>query len=268
MTRKATLVIWGLSLLSLSGRLFAQEETPRPVQVTTSERLKFAAGGTVHVEGSYGYLNIEGWDLPEVELTVTKSAKGYYKSRDRENILRRFDLIRVSAERKSEKELFISTIHKGKDGVLLDYDIRVPRDSKLVIHHSSSYVFVENVAGDIEAASHAGDITLILPEAGMFSVDAKSRFGTITSDFADATQRRYLLAGKGCGGTLMARKKHAAALRFGGCYLGSERFVHDAPQPSQRICLRMGFGNIEIKSTEPVKNEMTKPTLPAVASGQ
>jgi hypothetical protein len=36
---------------------------------------------------------------------------------------------------------------------------------------------------------------------------------------------KLFLAGKGCGGTLMARKKHADALRFAGCYLGAA--AHD-----------------------------------------
>ena len=44
------------------------------VQVVTTDRVDFAAGATIRILASTGELNIEGWDKPQVEITVTRSA--------------------------------------------------------------------------------------------------------------------------------------------------------------------------------------------------
>ena len=46
--------------------------------------------------------------------------------------------------------------------ISVDYEIRVPRDSRLEIHHGTGQVLLANITGDIEATGHRGDILLML----------------------------------------------------------------------------------------------------------
>jgi hypothetical protein len=52
----------------------------------------FQPGGYIHVDNSYGYLTVEGWDESKVEVIVTKSPD-------------RSGQIRVVTDRRSDKEL-------------------------------------------------------------------------------------------------------------------------------------------------------------------
>jgi hypothetical protein len=78
MTSRLAVVLFGLSVvatnLPLSGADGPPEKGPKKsFEQTSTERVKFAPGGTIRLDNSYGYLTVEGWDEPEVEVTVTKS---------------------------------------------------------------------------------------------------------------------------------------------------------------------------------------------------
>jgi len=103
--------------------------------------------------------------------------------------------------------------------VTVEYLIHAPRESRLVIHHGGGYVFVDNVSGDIDATSRHGDIMLLLPGPGPYSIDAKSKFGFVSSDFAGDALSQYLVG---------------------------QRFASVNPASSRRIHLRMGIGGITI----------------------
>ena len=53
-------------------------------EVTSTERVNFLPGGTIRLNNSYGYLTVEGWDEPEVEITVTKSTDRFYEPEQKE----------------------------------------------------------------------------------------------------------------------------------------------------------------------------------------
>jgi hypothetical protein len=143
---------------------------------------------------------------------------------------RQLEAIKVTTERKSPTELVIHTAfpkrgfwaHVGhsKPDVQMDYRIRVPRDSKLLVHHSTGDVVVYNVAGDIDAFVRTGDIIMQLPAAGQYSFDAQCRFGAIYSDFAG---------------------DHKIA------HLTSERFTQSAAAPARTVHLRVDTGGIKIQ---------------------
>jgi hypothetical protein len=218
---------FGLGLLEMTQPLFADQQR---IEVSNTERINFAPGGMIRVNGSYGTLNVEGWDRPEVEIAVVKSTQKYYEPKQREKAATEFERAHISTERRSDSELVISATKDKK--ISVDYEIRVPRDSRLEIHHGTGQLLVANVIGDIRAAGHRGDILLMLPSTGAYSIDAKTKLGVVTSDFAgDLHRRRYLLG---------------------------ERF---SSQPaSHRVHLRMGFGGIAIKSVPP---EAQAPTAPS-----
>jgi hypothetical protein len=215
--------------------LLADDGAKQQVQTTTSERVNFAPGGLIRFNDSYGDLNVEGWDLPQVEIKVTKSLARYYSPKEREKAAARLEQIRIATQHTSDTELTISTSRVflnrdflphvppgNKGGVTVEYQVRVPYDTRLAIHHGSGNILVSSVVGDIEATSSRGDILLMLPDKGKYSIDAKSKLGTVSSDFAgEAHVRRYLMG---------------------------ERYSSDNPAPARRIYLRMGFGGITIKA--------------------
>jgi hypothetical protein len=197
----------------------APEQGPKQAfAVTSTQTFKFLPGGSIRLDNSYGYVAVEGWDEPEVEVTVTKSTNHYYKSAGKAEANQRLDLVHVSVERHSDTELSVTTA-RGSRGVSVDYRIRVPRNSRLVIHNRTGYVWVSEVTNDIEAHSRTGDMTVSLIDPGSYSIDAKSKLGSVSSD----------VNGKG-----------------GRPWLTGSRLVHEDPAPAHHIYLRVGMGSIEI----------------------
>jgi hypothetical protein len=213
--------------MALSLYLHAEgPEKYRQISVSNTERINFAPGGTIRVNDSSGHVMVEGWDQNEVEITVVKSMPyGYDKDRAQQQLNR----VKVNTQRVSPTELAISTVpsHRGK--VTVDYEIHVPRDSKLVIHHNGGYVLASQVSGDIEATCRRGDIIVMLPDPGPYSIDAKSKLGNVLSDYTGDT---HLLR-----------------------YLVGERYASPNPAPAHRIYLRVGMGGITIKQL-PLKAEV------------
>jgi len=152
----------------------------------------------------------------------------------------------VVTERRSDRELAISTtlpVRRGfpssilpsgriivtmpknnKLGITVDCTVHVPRDSRLVVRHDNGYVWVSDVTGDIEVKSHTGDMIVMLPDPGPYSIDARTRMGSVSSDFIGNGHKQFPV------GT---------------------QFVHASQAPSRRITLRMGRGNITIKNGPP-----------------
>ena len=201
-------------------QLFAQEGIKQPGQVTTTDRVSFAPGGLIRLTTSSSNLFVEAWDRPEVEITTTKSS-------ERPRCL---DDVHVVTERRSATELAISTtIPSGnffahpwgsKCVAKVEQHVSAPRNSRLAIRHGAGYVLVSRISGEIEASSRSGDIVLMLPDPGPYSIDAKSKFGSVTSDFAGTAHREKLIG---------------------------ELFASAIVSPSRRIYLRIGFGGITIK---------------------
>lgn len=206
------------TLLAASPCLLAEGgDKYRQVSVTNTDRTALAPGGTIRVNDSSGHVMVEGWDQNEVEVTVVKSMPyGYDKNRASQQL----DRVKVSMQRVSPTELAITTLpsHRGK--VMIDYQIHVPRDSKLVIHSVSNYIFVSRVSGEIEATCRRGDIVVMLPDAGPYSIDAKTKLGNVFSDF----------------------EGHSHSL-----HLVGDQFASTGTAPSRRIYLRVGSGGISIK---------------------
>ena len=230
MTRRLAALFAGLNIVGILLPLFGDEASKRPVEVLHTERVNFVSGGTIQVLHSFGSLSVEGWDRPEVEVTVVKSRERYYEPKHREQAVHALERVRIVAERHSDRELTISTIlphHRfprslfGKSGVIVEYRIHVPRDSNLAIHHGTGRVLVSSVTGNIDATSRSGDILLMLPDSGAYSIDARSKLGTVSSDFPGDSHRRYLV-GSG--------------------------FARATPPPSRRIQVRTRMGGITIKA--------------------
>ena len=179
--------------------------TREPVQRTSTERVILAPGATLRLEHSVGSLTVEGWDAPEFEITITRSTERYYQP-DRTEAADRLEHVRVMTQRRSDRELVVSTLlpHRkahmlppwplgARAGAAVEYQIHVPRDTRLVVHHGGGQVLIANLAGEIEATNSSGDIVVMLPRGDPSVIDAKSRFGVVSSDFGDAAHRWYRL---------------------------------------------------------------------------
>jgi hypothetical protein len=209
--------------------LVAQGGDKQPFEVTSTTRSDFAPGGAVRIDNSYGYLTVEGWDEPQVEVTVAKSTDRFYDPRQKERATQRLNQIVVKAQRRSDKEFAISTwlpgrafplLPRTKRRITVEYRVRVPRDSRLLIHQDNGYVWVSDVMGDIEVHSHTGDMIVALADPGPYTIDAITRFGSVTSDFAGRHPTKFLV------GT---------------------HFLHSPEDPGHKVLLRMGRGSITLK---------------------
>jgi hypothetical protein len=246
-------MVFALSVLGAALPLLAADgpETKGPKQsfeVTSTERVNFSPGGTIRLVDSYGYLTVEGWDEPEVEVTVTKSTDRFYGSENKQEAERRFGQVRVVTERKSDKEITISTILPARNPffrsvlpldrivltkslvpnnrcrVTVEYKVLVPRDSRLVVRHDTGYIWVSDVTGDIDVNSRTGDMIVMLPDTISYSVDARTRLGSVSSDAMGKGQYRFV---------------------------AGNHFAYASQTPSRRVSLRMGCGSITIKRVPP-----------------
>jgi hypothetical protein len=246
-----------LSMLAVRLPAFGDEYVKPQPEVIRTEHVDFSPGGMIRLDGAYGDLFVEGWDQPEVEITVTKSMRYQYESAQSPRAAQHMESIRVVPKRRSPTELTISTVvpfrgkpfaggedfrpaslvlpSKNRGGVMLEYHVLVPRNSRLVIHQGMGNLLVRDVTGDIEAACRLGDILLWLSGSRTYSIDARSSAGTVSSDFSGAKRSHFLVG---------------------------QAFISLNPAPSQRLHLRVGFGGITIK---PILPESETPPSPASA---
>ena len=189
-----------IGCLWVAGVLPAQDPSLQATQVSKTEHVDFPAGGTLRLEKSIGEVTIEGWDQPGMEITTTKSTKDLFMPKDRERELKELDSVRVSTKLNGN-ELVVNTEfphHKSFPWVSpvsdttdfdLEYRIMVPRDTKIIVKHDAGEVHLVGLTGNIVATVPQGLISLSLTGDTPRSIDAKSRIGSVTSDFAGAVTR-------------------------------------------------------------------------------
>jgi hypothetical protein len=172
------------------------------IDLTTTETSDLAPGGTVRIEHSTGELNVEGWDQPTVQIEVTRytwSAKTNLKE------------IQI-AKKLEGNVLTIDTAHKRFTGAHVDYRIRVPRNTKLVIHHGIGDVTIYDMTADIEATAKEGDLIVGLPEPAKYQITAHTKIGTIYNDFqASEPDGHHITLRVGTGGISIVKETKATS---------------------------------------------------------
>jgi hypothetical protein len=235
MTRILPFIVIPLTLLGLTLPTPGEGALKPPPEASITQHVDFAPGGVIRINGSYGELNVDGWDRPEIEVTVNKSLPYGYKSKQADQAKAHLDGVRIVTECKTPTEATISTelpsrhpswtppFTRHTAGVTVQYEIHVPRDSRLEIHHGTGTVSVSGIAGDIDAKVGRGDILLwLLPRS--YSLDARTTFGIVSSDIEGSARNKYLIG---------------------------ESFTKANPPPTHRLHLRMGFGGITLKEILP-----------------
>jgi hypothetical protein len=148
----------------------------------------FEPAGAIRLDHPRGEVSIEGWDQPRVEITITKSGKSA------EHAV-------IKSDRRSD-EIVISTeipAHDRRD-VHVVYSIKAPRDSKIVVDRADGGVYMLGMTGDTDASVRSGQITLSVPQAAAYRIEAQAKLGDVYSDFAGDHQRRHLFGHNFAGG--------------------------------------------------------------------
>jgi hypothetical protein len=179
--------------------LVADDRANRPLTVTHTDRYNVPAPVSIRIENSFGEIDLDGWDLPEVEVTVTKSAEDLTDQKDRAKT--RLDAVQVDVKH-NEGDTTISTVYPkltgmshmfGRRGdVNISYRIHAPRGAKLIVDHNRGGLYVAGITGDIHATVDRGQITLVVA-GGPYALDAQCKIGKVYSDFEGHDQRRHLV---------------------------------------------------------------------------
>lgn len=182
-------------ILLFAAAVFAADP---PAGVTRTQHLDFPQGGTLKMVNSSGELMIEAWDQPGIEIVTTKSVKPGSDGRE-------FDRVKIAAERKDNDVVVTTTmpahsrflrLFEGKTDYDVEYHIRLPRTAKLDISHDMGEVHILGVTGEIQATANMGLISVQLPQDGAYSIDAKSKLGSVISDF-EGSGKRERMFGRG-----------------------------------------------------------------------
>jgi hypothetical protein len=197
-------------ILGMSCPSLALDEVKQYVRVTNTQHMDLPAGATVRVKDSLDELTIEGWDQPGVEITTIKSTKYEYAAAEHDKAAHELERVKISAEQKGN-ELVITTDHPRRRAVTLTYLVKVPRNTRLIVNGYGEVHF-DGVTSDIQANMHKGLITLRLSD-GQYGIDARTKLGSVISDFPGDTKRRIWVVGRNFTGN--AQAPHKLVLREG-----------------------------------------------------
>jgi hypothetical protein len=213
-----------LAACAMAALSMAQERAKPQTSVTRTEHVDFPAGGVLRLAHATGEVTIEGWDRPGMEITTTKAPPAAYDAEWREKPAPAgaLDRVQVTVER-SGNQVLVATTNPRHSGAQVDYRIRIPRDASIIVEQREGEVHVADVTGDIHATTRSGEISLLLPPAGQYQIDARAKWGGVISDFPGRDRRRFWLVG--------------------------HRFVPDGGG-GRKLYLRAGYGDILIRKAQ------------------
>jgi hypothetical protein len=202
----------------------ALPKTPvQPVQVVTTGKVDFAAGGTIRFEGSVGELNIEGWDEPQVQVTLTRL--DYAEAADKDSLKQKLTAITLKTEKGAGNELVVTTTlpHRnyfvrkvlGATNSGLNYRVMVPRGSHLIVHHGNGDVVIYDVGGDIDATARVGSVVAQVADPAEYTIDARTRAGEVYTDYDGKNRSPLLLGDRFAAGAKTAAHHVYARVRIG-----------------------------------------------------
>jgi len=184
-----------LAAVIVSPAIMAGRSTQCPISrekasLSDTQTLSFDPAGVIQLERSFGDVEIEGWDRPEVEITTIRTSHKKYAQQELAAAERDLNRIAITAVKTGEDQLKIMTdfpahaaasLH-GKPDTELKYVIKAPARAKIVVHHDVGQVNVANFLGDIEVTNRVGEIGLRLKDPSAYRVDARARIGDVASD--------------------------------------------------------------------------------------
>ncbi|HWC97800.1 MAG TPA: hypothetical protein VG456_13645, partial [Candidatus Sulfopaludibacter sp.] len=104
-----------LAFLAACTSLLAVAKAPeRSLQVVTTETVDFN-GGTLHLNSTYGELNVETWDEPRIEITLTRTAFRHAASSDQESGKAFLNRIKLTVQKAANGDVTVSTQFPGRN---------------------------------------------------------------------------------------------------------------------------------------------------------
>ncbi len=188
-----------LSILAFALSTSAQSNEKKRVAVTTTERVAFANGVSVHLKDSFGEVLVEGWERNEVEIQLTRGTQKHYELSEHAKEQRRLEKVKLVISNDGAGGLLIETKNIPfimKNNFTLAYKVKVPQAIFLKVKHSLGEVRIANISGDIEATCKIGEIVLNLSEKERYDVDARVKIGEVSSEFGGQYKRQKLLGAK------------------------------------------------------------------------
>jgi hypothetical protein len=218
--------------LGLTGLLISQEEATRKIQISNTETMPFPAGGLLHIRHAAGNMTIEAWARPQLELTTVRSTLDEHPASDRTRITREMERISVKPEQQGD-EIGVTTVFPRSfwsklwgSKFAIAYHIKIPASGRLTVDEGSGQVFIDRVRGDIHVTAFEGLLQLSLPDKTPYAIDARSKLGSVVSDFPG--------------------QEHKAGWFFG------QAFADQPSANAQKLFLRIRYGDIIIlKTAEP-----------------
>jgi hypothetical protein len=218
-------------VLAGSLSLMASESDRKRLEIETVQSTRFAPDGDILIRDSFGELFVEGWDRPEVEITVLKGTRRRYAAAEQDKALEYLNSIEVVAVVDGGDRLLVTTAFpdrnlsrpfRGKSNVELVYKIKAPRNCNLAIEHDTGIVNVKNITGNVNVTARFGEITMRVPETGNYNLNARTRIGEVDTDFPGQSARKFL----------------------------TQTFQNNAGAATSQIHLRLGIGSINIRKTQ------------------
>jgi hypothetical protein len=230
--RIAPLALFTLAAAAIVAPTIEANAPREPVEVKTVLSAGFSPGTVVRIAGTAGQLNIEAWDQPRVEATLTRTE--FADADDRDRVKRRLERIGLTVEKrgndiavelKTPKRNFLARWLRGKTNAALVCRVMVPRNAKLVVRHQNGGVFVYGTAADIDARARFGDIVLQLADPSQYAIDARVKVGGVYTDYS-------------------GRYRHPVPV--------GEKFASATTAGGHVVRLRVGIGGISVVKMGPV----------------
>jgi hypothetical protein len=195
-----------VTAIALALPVLADDRSKETLGSTHTERFKVAAAGTIRLENSFGEVDVDGWDRPEVEVTVVRSTERLYDAKahahNPDEVQRRLDSVKITV-RQDRNDVVISTAYPPRNAfthplsrrsdIEIGYRIKAPCASKVIVDHNRGGVNVSDIAGDIHATVLNGQVTLTLTPGGEYAIDAQCKIGDVYSDFEGNDRRRRVV---------------------------------------------------------------------------
>jgi hypothetical protein len=194
---------WFFCLLSLCTYISAasaqpQSSEPTRVYVTTTERIPFENGVSVHLKDTFGEVFVEGWERNEVEIQLKRGTQKKYAPSEHAKEQRRLEKVKLAITNDNAGGLVIATKNMPflKNNFALEYKVKVPQSVFLKVKHGIGEVEIKNMLADIEATVRIGELVVEAPEAARYDVDARAKIGEVESAFGGQYNRQKLLGAK------------------------------------------------------------------------
>jgi hypothetical protein len=226
----APIVVVGLGIIGVTRLPAAVDDVPKQKAiVNNTEHFDLPPGVALRLNNSIGQLTVEAWDEPGVEVATVKSSKVELDPKERERAMQELGRVKITGARHGDELVIQSDYPKHRKvarpflGLInfdLEYVVKVPRSTRLIVDHDIGQVFIDGMRGDISATNHLGDVELHLSADAQYDIDAKVKIGAVNSDFPGHEQHRFLGLG--------------------------HQFVHSGSIAPRKLYLRVGVGDVVV----------------------